>query len=111
VLSRIIGIDIEMAIERSYLEARSIIDGLLKHVFRSILVNPRAELDHVKRQFPDDDLVFSKDTVTLNFHDRISLLKEDGRTEDGEDLDGYEDLSRRAEVRLGQLAKAPTITF
>ena len=35
----------------------------------------------------------------------ISLLKEDGWMGDDEDLDEYEDFSRRAEVWLGQLAK------
>ena len=94
-----------MAIERSYLEARSLIDGMLKHIFRSILENHQSELDKVKRQFPHDDLVFPDDTVVLDFHDGIRMLKDDGWTEDGEDLDEYEDLSRRAEVRLGQLVK------
>jgi len=89
-----------MAIEWAYLEAQTLIDGLLKHVVRSISVNHRASLDHVKRQFPHNDLVFPEKTVTCNIHDRKSLLKEDGWTEDGEDLDKYEDLSRRAGVRL-----------
>ena len=67
-----------MAIERSYLEAHSIIDGLLKHVFRrSILANHQAELDFVKRQL-------LQETVTFNFHDGISLWKEDGWMEDEE---------------------------
>jgi len=73
-----------MAIEWAYLEAQTLIDGLLKHVFRSISVNHRASLDHVKRQFPHNDLVFPEKTVTCNIHDRKSLLKEDGWTEDGQ---------------------------
>jgi aspartyl-tRNA synthetase len=94
-----------MAIERSYIEARSLIDGMLKHIFRSVLENHQNELSKVKRQFPHDDLVFPDETVILNFHDGIDLLKDDGWTEDNEELDEYEDLSRPAEVRLGQLVK------
>jgi hypothetical protein len=55
-----------MVIERLYFEARSVIDGLvLKHVFRTILAHPWAELDHVKRQFPHHNLFFPQETVTL----------------------------------------------
>ena len=55
-----------MIIERSYLEAHSVIDGLvLKYVFRTILAHPWAELDHVKRQLPHHNLFFPQETVTL----------------------------------------------
>jgi len=95
-----------MAIEQSYLEARNLIDGMLKHVFRSILQNHQPELDNIKLQFPHDDSVFPNDKVILDFRDGIRLLKDDGWTEHGEELDEYEDLSRHsAEVRLGQLVK------
>jgi aspartyl/asparaginyl-tRNA synthetase len=94
-----------MAIERAHLEARNLIDGMLKHVFRSILQNHQPELDNIKLQFPRDDLVFPDDKVILDFHDGIRLPKDDGWTEHGEELDEYEDLSRHAEVRLGQSVK------
>ena len=82
-LSHIIGIDIEMAIKWLYLEACSIINGLLKHVFWSISgwAGPcQASIP----PWPHDDLVFSQEMVTLNFHNGISLLQEDRRMEDGE---------------------------
>jgi len=93
-----------MAIERSYLEARNLINRMLKHVFKKVfyrITNPNSTILN-KRQFPHDDLVFPDDTVILDFRDGIPLLTDDGWTEDGEELDEYEDLSRRAEVRLGQ---------
>ncbi|KZP05302.1 aspartyl-tRNA synthetase cytoplasmic [Athelia psychrophila] len=100
------GLDLEMAIEHSYLEARTVIDGLLKHVFRSLQTQNAEEIERVKRQFPHDDLVFPEETVILAFTDGIRLLQESGWTEeDGEEIDEYEDLSRPAEVRLGQLVK------
>ncbi|KAF7979700.1 hypothetical protein HWV62_41034 [Athelia sp. TMB] len=100
------GLDMEMAIEHSYLEARDIIDGMLKHIFRSLQTKNAEEIERVKRQFPHDDLVFPEETVILPFPEGIKLLKESGWTEeDGEEIDEYEDLSRPAEVRLGQLVK------
>jgi len=76
-----------MATERSYLEVYTLIYELLKYRFWSILANHRALLDHVKHQkFPHDNLVFPEETVAHNIHNRNSLLKEDGWTEDGEDL-------------------------
>ena len=70
-----------MDIERSHLEARNLIDGMLKHVFRSILQHHQPELDDVKHQFPHDDWVFPDDTVIPDFGDGIRLLKDDGWTE------------------------------
>jgi len=64
-----VGIDIEMTIERSYLEAGSLTDGLLKHVFRNTLENYQVELDNIKRQFNHDDLTFPEKIVVLSFHD------------------------------------------
>ena len=63
-----VGIDIEMTIERSYLEAGSLTEGLLKHVFRNTLENYQAELDNIKRQSHHDDLTFPDKIVVLSFH-------------------------------------------
>lgn len=95
-----------MVIERSYLEARTIIDGMLKHIFKSLQQNHGPLIEKVKRQFPHDDLAFPEETVVLKYTDGIALLKESGwREEDGEEIEDLEDLSRPAEVRLGQLVK------
>lgn len=102
-----LGLDVEMAIESSYLEARNLIDALLKHIFKSLQSEQNAHLlAAVKRQFPHDDLVFPEETVVLPFTEGIKILKESGwKEEDGEEIDEYDDLSRKAEVRLGQLVK------
>lgn len=95
-----------MAIERSYHETLTLIDGLLKHIFRSLLDHHRSDIEKVKRQFPHEDLIFPEETIVLQFKDGIKMLRESGwREEDGDEVDELEDLSRRAEVRLGQLVK------
>lgn len=100
------GLDIEMAIEHSYTEARNLIDSVLKHMFRSILTNHRPLLDRVKRQFPHDDIVFPDETVVLRFSEGVKLLRESGWVEEGGEEPGeFDDLSRKGEVRLGELVK------
>lgn len=96
-----------MAIEHSYLEARNLIDDMLKSMFRNILNNHQDLLDRVKEHFPHNDIIFPDETVVIQFRDGINMLKE-SRWEDsdeGEELDENEDLSRRAELRLGELVK------
>ncbi|KAF7978080.1 hypothetical protein HWV62_1735 [Athelia sp. TMB] len=70
------GLDMEMAIEHSYLEASDIIDSMLKHIFRSLQTKNPEEIERVKRQFPHNDLVFPDETVILPFPGGIKLLKE-----------------------------------
>lgn len=97
-----IGLDLKMTIERSYLEACMLINSMLKHVFCSIQHNHADLLMYVKHE----DLMFPDETVALQFADGVKLLKESGWTEvDRKEMDEYEDLSRRAEVRLGQSVK------
>ena len=60
----------------------------------------------MKKYFPHDDLVILDQTPRLKFAEGIRMLKESGWTEeDGRELTEYEDLSTRAEQRLGQLVK------
>lgn len=98
-----------MVIERTYTEALALIDGLLKHIFCSLQTHHKDLIDIVKRQFPHEDLVWLEETVVLPFREGVRMLKEDGWREDNgegeEEIDEYDDLSRRAEVRLGELVK------
>ena len=60
----------------------------------------------MKKYSPHDDLVFLDQTPRLKFADAIHMLNESGWTEeDGRQLTEFEDLSTRAEQRLGQLVK------
>lgn len=108
-LTEFTGLDVEMAIDLDYHEAMRMIDGMLKHIFRTVQAQNRAEIEAVKKQFPHEDLVFPEETVVLTFSEGIRLLRGSGWREEGESEEDVqtelEDLSTRAEVRLGQLVK------
>lgn len=101
-----------MAIDSDYHEAMYTIDGLLKHIFRTVQERSRAEIEAVKTQFPHEDLVFPDETVVLTFSEGVKMLREAGYRDETEpdnvdimDLPEMEDLSTKGEVRLGQLVK------
>ena len=101
------GIDLEMAIEHDYHETMYIIDGLLKHVFRGLNEKYKEAIERVKAQYPHETFVFPEKTVVLTFKEGVKMLREDGWGLTPEkEVDELEDLSTRAEVRLGQLVKA-----
>lgn len=104
------GLDLEMAIDLDYHEAMDVIDGMLKHIFRTIQQQNRKEIDAVKAQYPHDDLVFPDKTIVLTFQEGVKMLRESGYRDEGETDEEFEegsmeDLSTRGEVRLGQLVK------
>ena len=64
------------------------------------------QIDTVKQYYPHDDVVILDETPRLKFSEGIRMLNESGWTEeDGRELTETEDLSTRAEQRLGQLVK------
>lgn len=104
-MTKFTGLDLEMAIGHSYLEARTMIGGMLKHTFRSLQTKNSEEMERVKRSSHTTTSSSPKRRphwCSRMFPDGIKLLKERGRTEeDGEGIDEHEDLLRPAEVRLG----------
>ena len=70
------------------------------------MTSPSVQIETVKRFYPHDDVVILDETPRIPFTEGIRMLKESGWTEeDGRELSEYEDLSTRAEQRLGQLVK------
>lgn len=64
------------------------------------------QIETVKKYFPHDDLVILDETPRLRFSEAIQMLRDAGWTEDdGRELSEFDDLSTRAEQRLGQLVK------
>ena len=64
------------------------------------------QIDVVKLTFPHDDVVILDETPRLKFAEGIRMLKESGwKGEYGKEPSEFEDLSTRAEQRLGQLVK------
>lgn len=73
-----------------------------QHIFATVSKENRREIDTIKIAHPADDFVWLDETPVLAFADGVKMLIESGWDEDPPDMD---DLSTRAEVRLGQLVK------
>ncbi|RDX47067.1 aspartyl-tRNA synthetase cytoplasmic [Lentinus brumalis] len=105
-LTEFTGLDLEMAINQDYHEVMNLLDELLKFIFKGLQSKFKNEIETVKKFYPHDDLVILDETPRIKFADGIRMLNESGWTEDdGSQLSEDEDLSTRAEQRLGQLVK------
>ncbi|KAI0737608.1 aspartyl-tRNA synthetase cytoplasmic [Daedaleopsis nitida] len=105
-LTEFTGLDLEMAIDNNYHEVMDLLDDLFKFIFKGLLERFRDEIETVKKYCPHEDVVILDETPRLKFAEGIRMLKESGWTEDdGRELTDFEDLSTRAEQRLGQLVK------
>jgi aspartyl-tRNA synthetase len=106
-LTEYTGLDLEMALSGDdYHEAMYMIDALLKSIFNKLQSQHKLELTVAKDQFPVDDFVFLDETVVLEYKDGIQMLLDAGYVEEnGDKPSADEDLSTRAEMRLGALVK------
>jgi len=105
-LTRIQTVDLEMVIGRDYHEAMDLIDTLLKSIFRGVYERFREEVELIKTRFPHEDLVWLGETPRLTFKEAIHLLNSSGWTDEhGRRALEDEDLSTRAELRLGELIR------
>ncbi|KAJ1330958.1 ergosteryl-3beta-O-L-aspartate synthase [Microdochium nivale] len=105
-LTEYTGLDFEMAIDKHYHEALDMIDAVFKAIFTAIYSKHSKELDLIKTRFPHEDLVWLDHTPRLTFKEAITLLNESGWTDDdGKQALATEDLSTRAEIRVGELVK------
>ncbi|KAK3349136.1 hypothetical protein B0T25DRAFT_236019 [Lasiosphaeria hispida] len=105
-LTEYTGMDLEMAISRDYHEAMDVIDNLMKSIFQGIYARFRKEIDIVKTRFPHEDLVWIDHTPIIKFKDAVGMLNASGWIDDhGKPASEFEDLSTRAEIRLGELVK------
>ncbi|KAH9917900.1 aspartyl-tRNA synthetase cytoplasmic [Epithele typhae] len=92
-LTEFTGLDLEMAIDSHYHEVMDTLDNLFKFIFKGLQTQFRHEIETVKKFYPSEDV-------------GIRMLNESGWVgEDGSQLLETEDLSTRAEQRLGQLVK------
>lgn len=105
-LTEYTGLDLEMSINGHYHEALHIIDNLMKSIFRGVYERYRKEIDIVKTRFPHEDLVWLDETPILTYKEAVELLNSSGWTDDrGRQASEFEDLSTRAEIRIGELVK------
>ena len=77
-LTEFIGLDLEMTIEEHYHEVLELLDGLLKHLFKSLMVKYRKEIDAIGTQFPADEFKWKEETLKLTFSQAVDLLVQDG---------------------------------
>ncbi|KAF5377369.1 hypothetical protein D9757_008019 [Collybiopsis confluens] len=105
-LTEYTGLDLEMVIQRDYHEVMRTVDSTLKAIFKAVYETRRTEIEIIKSQFPAPDLIWLDDTPVITFADGVQMLIDSGWTDDeGNKPKKDEDLSTRAEIRLGELVK------
>ncbi|KAH9982485.1 aspartate-tRNA ligase [Lactifluus volemus] len=100
-LTEFIGLDLEMTIEEHYHEVLELLDGLFKHLFKSLKEKYRKEIDAVGTQFPADEFKWKEETLKLTFSQAVDLL-----VQDGVDRAILDDINTENEKRLGRIIKA-----
>lgn len=96
-LTEYTGLDLEMAIDKTYHEVIWTIDDFLKSVFEAVYSIPEIEI--LQKRWPSSEFKWLDETLILEFADGIQMLRDDGR-----DVE-MEDLSTPDEIRLGQLVR------
>ncbi|KAI0067676.1 aspartyl-tRNA synthetase [Artomyces pyxidatus] len=99
-LTEFIGLDLEMTIEEHYHEVMEMLDGLFKHLFKSLQDNHKKEIDTVGTQFPATEFKWLDETLRLTFAQAVDLL-----VEDGVDRAILDDINTENEKRLGRIVK------
>lgn len=77
-MTEFVGLDLEMTIEEHYHEVLELLDGLLKHLFKSLTERYRKEIDAIGAQFPAEEFKWKEETLKLTFSQAVDLLAEDG---------------------------------
>jgi nondiscriminating aspartyl-tRNA synthetase len=96
-LTEYTGLDIEMAIDKSYHEVIYVLDDFLKAVFEAVYSMPEIEI--LQKRWPSSEFKWLEETLILDFRDGLQMLRDDGREV------AEEDLSTPDEIRLGQLVR------
>ncbi len=77
-LTEFVGLDLEMTIDEHYHEVLELLDGLFKHLFKSMKERYQKEIDTVGAQFPAEEFKWKEETLKLTFSEAVDLLAEDG---------------------------------
>ncbi|KAJ3874549.1 aspartyl-tRNA synthetase [Lentinula edodes] len=107
-LTEYTGLDVEMQVGKEYHEVMAVVDDVLKAIFRSVYTQRKAEVEVVQGAGGAEDLVWLDKTLVMAFADGIQMLIDDGYIDDDTGLPPRkdQDLTTRAEIRLGQLVKS-----
>ncbi|KFY78560.1 hypothetical protein V499_02304 [Pseudogymnoascus sp. VKM F-103] len=105
-LTEYTGLDLEMAFEEHYHETLDLIDEMLKSMWKGLYERYSREIEIISQFYPHESLLWRDETPRLSFSEGIKLLLSDGWTDElGNPPSDTEDLSTRAEIRLGQLVR------
>lgn len=105
-MTEYMGLDLEMVINRHYHEAMWLIDGALKEIFKAVYDQNRSDIETLKHRYPHEDLVWLEQTPRVTFAEGVRMLNESGWTNDDRSPQSeHDDISTRAERRLGKLVK------
>jgi len=77
-MTEFVGLDLEMTIEEHYHEVLELLDGLFKHLFKSLKERYQKEIDAIGEQFPAEEFKWKEETLKLTFSQAVDLLAEDG---------------------------------
>ncbi|KAF7862629.1 hypothetical protein EAF04_007502 [Stromatinia cepivora] len=105
-LTEYTGLDLEMALEEHYHEALTLIDGMFKNLWKGIYDRYQKEIDLIDQFYPHTKVEWLEETPRIPFSAGVKMLVDSGWVEeDGSVPTETEDLSTRAEIRLGALVK------
>ncbi|RAL59279.1 hypothetical protein DID88_006993 [Monilinia fructigena] len=105
-LTEYTGLDLEMALEEHYHEALTLIDGMFKNLWKGIYDRYQPEIDLIDQFYPHTKVEWLDETPRIPFSVGVKMLIDSGWVEeDGSLPSETEDLSTRAEIRLGALVK------
>lgn len=99
-LTEFIGVDLEMAIDRTYMEVVYLLYHMFVYLFDKLNRKYSREIEIVQSFFGAAQLVFSSELVVIKFLDAIALLKEHGKK-----MDDVGDFSTEDEKQLSALVK------
>lgn len=95
-----------MAFEEHYHETLDLIDEMFKSLWQGLYERYSKEIELISQFYRHETLLWHDETPRLSFSEGIKLLLSDRWTDDeGNPPSDTEDLSTKAEIRLGQLVR------
>lgn len=99
-LSEFTGLDLEMELNGSYLDAIYFIYDLFVYIFDSLRSDYKQEIEIIRKYKEFEDIVYKKEPIVVDYCEAVRMLQEDKvEIKDGEDF------SRENERKLGELVK------
>jgi len=101
-LCEFVGLDLEMAISESYVEALQVCHKMFKHIFEGLEARYATEMAVIREQYHSEPVQFTDEPCIIHWDEGIAMIKEAGFDVG----DGMQDLSGAQELALGAAVKA-----